>query len=78
MNEKDKGKEQTGTPGAEIDKAALLGLTLQFADMVLITAPAFAESSQGARVVAMARRFKPQLAAMLAAERGKKKDGGAA
>ena len=73
MNEKDKGKEQTGTPDAEIDKAALLGLTLQFADMVLITAPAFAEGSQGARVVAMARRFKPQLVAMFEATRNQRK-----
>ena len=64
-------EEETGnkTPDAEIDKAALLGLSLQFADMVLITAPAFAEGSHGARVVAMARAFKPKLAAMLAAER---------
>jgi len=65
--------EQTGTPEAEIDKASLLALTLQFADMVLITAPAFAEGSHGARVVAMARAFKPKLAAMLEATRSQRK-----
>ena len=62
-------------PDEDIDIAALLGLTLQFADMVLITAPAFAEGSQGGRVVALARAFKPKLAAMLAAERKKRPSG---
>lgn len=73
MVEKEKHVESTGTPDAEIDKATLLGLTLQFADLVLITAPAFAEGSHGARVVAMARAFKPKLAAMLEATRNQRK-----
>ena len=71
MNEKDDQKEPTEAQGAEIDKATLLGLTLQFADMVLITAPTFAEGSHGARVVATARMIKPKLAEMLAAEKKK-------
>ena len=54
-----------------IDRAALLTLALRFADMVLIAAPAFAEGSQGARVVAMARAYRPKLAEMFAAERKK-------
>ena len=48
----------------------LISLLLTFVMIFsLLPAPAFAEGSQGARVVAMARAFKPKLAAMFAAAR---------
>ena len=75
-------KEKQATPNATEQKngndtttekfVELLVLTLQFADMVLITAPTFAEGSHGARVVATARTCRPKLAEMLAAEKSKK------
>ena len=70
-NKKTEAETDSMTEEAEIDKATLLGLTLQFADMVLITAPTFAEGSYGARVVATARMIKQKLAEMLAAEKKK-------
>ena len=60
------------TDNKEMGVEVLLGLTLQFADMVIITAPEFAAGSHGARVVALARTFKPKLAAMYAEERKKR------
>ncbi len=71
-NKKTEAETDNKTADAEIDKASLLALTLQLADMVLITAPAFAEGSQGARVVDLARTFRPKLVAMFAAEKSKK------
>lgn len=67
----DDGKEDGGTMG----RAGLLALALQFCDMALLTAPAFAEGSRGARVVAAARAWRPKLAAMLAAERRERPSG---
>lgn len=71
-NKKTEAETDSRTAEAEIDKASLLALTLQLADMVLITAPAFAEGSQGARVVDLARTFRPKLADMFEAERKKR------
>ena len=68
MEDEEKNKRTaTVEEPPEIDKASLLVLTLQFCDMVLITAPAFAEGSQGARVVALAHDVRPRLVRMLAA-----------
>lgn len=55
-----------------ISTTELLVVALQLCDMVHITAPAFAEGSYGSRVVAVARAYRPRLAAMLAAERDRK------
>ena len=45
--------------------AALAGVALQLCDLALMCAPAFAEGSQGARTVELARVARPNLAAIV-------------
>lgn len=48
--------------------ATLAQLALAFCDMVIVCAPAFAEGSRGARVLAAAYNARPHLVGMLAAK----------